>query len=202
MRVVSVIRKPFEGSATQNIVINECGGLNIDATRIGGEPSPSVDRRKYSPKECVGATGWTTPARPASYNEQRAGEQSGRWPANLMLVHTPLCVFEGHVKQKGYMINRWTDGAKPFGGGAGHDYAGQQQNDLNVESWKCHPTCPVSHMDSQSGVSKSSGGRIGNAQGVYSNQGRTGWGTGHQAGDPGYGDSGGASRYFKQVRSK
>jgi DNA modification methylase len=32
----------------------------------------------------VGATGWETPARPACYNEQRPGEQLGRWPANLI----------------------------------------------------------------------------------------------------------------------
>ena len=50
-------------------------------------------------------------------------------------------------------------------------------------------------LDKQSGVSISTG-RIGNAQGVYSNQGRTGWGTGHEKGDSGFGDKGGASRYF------
>jgi hypothetical protein len=195
MRVVSVIRKPFEGSATQNIVTNECGGLNIDATRIGGVFVSSGGNNFDAWRSGEGRAD-----RPFQHGQSTASFVSGRWPANLMLVHTPLCVFEGHVKQKGYTINRWTDGAKPFGGGAGHDYAGQQQNDLNVESWKCHPTCPVAHMDSQSGVSKSSGGRIGNAQGVYSNLGRTGWKTGHQVGDPGYGDSGGASRYFKQVK--
>lgn len=55
-------------------------------------------------------------------------------------------------------------------------------------------------LDNQSGISVSSGGRIGNAQGVYSNQGRTGWGTGHEKGDGGFGDKGGASRFFKVVK--
>lgn len=55
-------------------------------------------------------------------------------------------------------------------------------------------------LDSQSGISVSTGGRIGNAQGVYANQGRTGWGTGHEKGDGGFGDTGGASRYFKVVK--
>ena len=54
-------------------------------------------------------------------------------------------------------------------------------------------------FDQQSGVSISTGGRIGNAQGVYANQGRTGWGTGHEKGESGYGDVGGASRYFKKI---
>jgi len=51
-------------------------------------------------------------------------------------------------------------------------------------------------MDEQSGISKSSGGRIGNAQGVYANQGRTGWSTDHKKGQSGLGDVGGASRFF------
>lgn len=54
-------------------------------------------------------------------------------------------------------------------------------------------------LDQQSGVSVSTGGRIGNAQGVYANQGRTGWGTGHEKGESGFGDVGGASRYFKKI---
>ena len=60
------------------------------------------------------------------------------------------------------------------------------------------PSCPCAALDTQSGVTKSTGGRIGNAQGAYANQGRTGWSTAHEAGDPGFGDTGGASRYFKQ----
>jgi len=59
--------------------------------------------------------------------------------------------------------------------------------------------CPIRLIDRQSGVSISTGGRIGNAQGVYSNQGRTGWGTGHEKGESGFGDVGGASRYFKKI---
>ena len=61
------------------------------------------------------------------------------------------------------------------------------------------PGCPVAVLDAQSGVTKSTGGRIGNASGAYTNQGSTGWSGEHRAGDPGYGDKGGASRFFKQV---
>ena len=48
----------------------------------------------------------------------------------------------------------------------------------------------------------STGGRIGNASGAYANQGRTGWGMGHEAGDPGFGDAGSASRFFQHVKIK
>jgi hypothetical protein len=67
-------------------------------------------------------------------------------------------------------------------------------------SGSCEPGCPVATLDAQSGTSRSTGGRIGNASGAYSHQGSTGWSGAHQAGDPGYGDVGGASRFFKQFK--
>lgn len=51
-------------------------------------------------------------------------------------------------------------------------------------------------LDEQSGVSKSSGGRIGNKNGAYSGIGITGFSTHFEKGDPGFGDIGGASRFF------
>jgi site-specific DNA-methyltransferase (adenine-specific) len=65
---------------------------------------------------------------------------------------------------------------------------------------KCADDCPVLEMDRQSGISKSAGGRIGNSSGCYSNLGSTGWSGDHQKGDPGYGDEGGASRFFPCFR--
>jgi|13_taG_2_1085334.scaffolds.fasta_scaffold00082_3 site-specific DNA-methyltransferase (adenine-specific) len=46
---------------------------------------------------------------------------------------------------------------------------------------------------------KSAGGRIGNAEGAFSGLGETGFTTEHEKGDPGFGDSGSAARYFKEV---
>lgn len=57
----------------------------------------------------------------------------------------------------------------------------------------CVPGCPVMELDRQSGVSRSTGGRIGKkAQGAVPVGGA---GT-YEAGDPGFGDTGGASRFF------
>ena len=82
---VIVARKPLDGTVAENVLRYGTGALNIDGCRVAGEPSPSVERRAHAaPGRSVGATGWETPARPASYNEQRAGEQLGRWPANLV----------------------------------------------------------------------------------------------------------------------
>ena len=82
---ITVARKPLVGTVANNVMRYGTGAINVDGCRVDGEPSPSVERRKHAaPGVSVGATGWTTPARPDSYNEQRSGELLGRWPANLI----------------------------------------------------------------------------------------------------------------------
>jgi DNA modification methylase len=82
---VTMARKPFPGTVAANVLEHGTGAINVDGCRVGGEPSPSVQRRgNTAPGASIGATGWETPARPASYNEQRPGEALGRWPANLI----------------------------------------------------------------------------------------------------------------------
>jgi hypothetical protein len=66
--------------------------------------------------------------------------------------------------------------------------------------WDCVEDCPVRDLDQQSGVSKSTGGRIGNKGGAYSHLGETGFKDNAVKGDPGFGDEGGASRFFKQFQ--
>jgi hypothetical protein len=66
--------------------------------------------------------------------------------------------------------------------------------------WGCQSGCPVDELNRQSGHSQSSGGRIGNKDGglIYGNgKGLIGK---FSSGNPGFGDTGGASRYFKQVK--
>lgn len=57
----------------------------------------------------------------------------------------------------------------------------------------CSPDCAVRLLDEQSGESMSAGGRIGNAGGGMVQNVPVGQ---YAAGDPGYGDKGGASRFF------
>lgn len=80
-----LVRKPLAGTVATNVLAHGTGALNIDGCRIAGD-NPSVARRQgKAPGESIGASGWTTPPRPASYNEAKAGEQLGRWPANVTL---------------------------------------------------------------------------------------------------------------------
>lgn len=83
---IVLARKPLIGTVAENVLEYGTGGLNIDGCRVcDAGPSPSVLRRQNkAPGQSIGATGWVTAARPASYNEQRKGELLGRWPANLI----------------------------------------------------------------------------------------------------------------------
>jgi len=81
---IIVARKPLIGTVAENVLKYGTGAINVDGCRVIGE-TPSVDRRNNkAPGVSIGATGWTTPARPPAYNEQREGEKLGRWPANLI----------------------------------------------------------------------------------------------------------------------
>jgi len=160
--IITLLRKPLEGSVADNTLKHGCGSINIDATRI--RTSDSLNGGAYARKPHErhdGKENWR-------FERGRAGEYeqpSGRWPANFILTHSEGCVLKEEVGD-----------------------------------WACVEGCPIKELDKQSGVSKSTGGRRGNAQGVYSNQGRTGWGTEHTKGESGFGDIGGASRYFMQFQ--
>jgi len=60
---------------------------------------------------------------------------------------------------------------------------------------KHDPGCPCYMLDEQSGISKSTGGRIGNKGSMLNMCGNN-----YQKGDPGYGDTGGASRFVKNIK--
>lgn len=67
-----------------------------------------------------------------------------------------------------------------------------------IAAWACAPGCPVAALDVQSGVSKSTGGRtVTRSGGGNVGSGKTSeksWSND----DPGFGDTGGASRFFHQ----
>lgn len=125
----------------------------------------------------------------------------GRWPPNATLTHTENCKIVGSRKVDAPVINRFDDGAKPFGDGAGHPYTSTQTGDAEgkeeVSIWRCAEGCPVKALDEQSGELKSGGGdksgaRVGNV--AFSEMSR---------GDPRPHevDSGGASRFFEQFQA-
>lgn len=179
-----LVRKPLIGTVAKNILEHGVGALNIDATRIGTsggltKPTKSAGgkRDRWEGNQAFGKEAWE--------------ETGGRWPANVVLSHDADCKLVGSVEGPGYAINRFTDGAKPFGDGAGHPYESESVSET-VERWACVPECPVRMLDSQTGILKS-----GDPTGSSRNEGGNLL-AGRGKGVPlsGFGDSGGASRFF------
>ena len=96
MRVITLARKPLIGSVAENVLKHDCGGLNIDASRIGSLALliKGGGEKYYGPKN-------------SCYPIDRINEhRSGRFPSNLILEHRPTCRLVG------------TKMIKPIGGGA------------------------------------------------------------------------------------
>ncbi|MHB8459590.1 MAG: DNA-methyltransferase [Candidatus Limnocylindrales bacterium] len=87
-------RSPLaETTVVDNLRRYGVGALHIDACRVPGEPSPSIDRRR-SPGRYGEVSSFRDPAHRhdlALYGRERRGERMGRWPANLVLSHEQDC---------------------------------------------------------------------------------------------------------------
>lgn len=188
---VLMFRKPLIGSVAENVLAHGTGGINIDGCRVATEDNLNGGAyAKDGTERHDGTENWRYK------REGGAGEfvqPPGRWPPNTVLTHTPDCVKVGTVMVKAPVINRFDDGAKPFGGGAGHAYTSTGGGTEEIDSWECADGCAVKALDGQSGVTKDGVAGRRNGQNGYNG----GWGAiDHVQG--GYGGEGGASRFFPQ----
>jgi DNA modification methylase len=191
-------RKPLsEKTIAANVLEHGTGGINIDASRISYKThdDPRVGK-EYTHNAKAGLE--------IGENKDNSGGQpqtlhhaTGRFPANLILSHKPGCKQVGTKEGKGYTINRFTDGAKPFGNGAGHPYEVEDQGPETIAVWDCDDDCAIKTLDNQTGI-LTSGEMKGKIKGKA---GKDTFGSykGEATEQPYYADSGGASRYFKQV---
>jgi hypothetical protein len=122
------------------------GGLNIDACRIATDEVRKYQTRR-KPSAAMGD-------RAAIYGGGKGpGEHinpphpGGRFPANIIFQHQPGCRCVG-TREESYQINRWADGAKPFGGGAGHPFTSEAPV-TSVPIWDCAPGCAVAVLDTE-----------------------------------------------------
>lgn len=201
---IILARKPMDVSIGENVQKHGTGALNIDACRIGSEERTYKGSGANLTKLANHAKGDTGIGSWDGHSKDETFTAKGRWPANLLLSHSPDCVCVGAHTVPGYAINRWDDGAKPFGDGAGHPFTSEQQPDEVVEEWQCVPECPVRQLDEQSGdrpgFVSNGNATVGEASnGITPFRRGTGgiWhhGNGIPCG-PQYSDNGGASRFF------
>lgn len=107
---IALAQKPYAGKPINSIVETGAGALNIEGARHN---KPLV-------------SDWI-------------GNPGGSWPGNAILEHKPGCKPVGAISH-GYTINRFDDGMKPFGNGAGHEYNSNQAGLTELE-WECEPGC-------------------------------------------------------------
>lgn len=206
MIVVTVARKPFaESTAAKNTLALHTGGINIDACRIGegdghvpaGPSIPNFKNQVYG----------------HGFGGGRCDTSKGRFPANLILGHLPECHLVG---EKTVKSDTHYPASRSAGAGMGMlGHTGQEglletrQKEETVSDWECAEGCPVAALDGHSGISKSSGfgGRVITKRSSSKDKnGNSGYAYGEESRPDGtemttYGDEGGASRYFKQVKS-
>jgi len=201
---VLVFRKPVEESTVMaQVLATGTGGLNIDATRITTQDNLGGGAyAKNGSDRHDGAENWRYKRLGGAGEFQ---QPSGRWPANVLLVHQDGCKQVGSKKVKAPVINRFDDGMKPFGDGAGHSYTSEQTGDADgmeeIPVYECEDGCPVKLLDQQSGLLKSGSMRAGQLRigsagdgGYHGNMPSTATEIGYS------GDSGGASRFFGQIQ--
>lgn len=136
---IIVARKPLEGTLLNNATVHGTGGLNIDATRIG-----TADRFGGGANGASGfAGGYTSGA------GWVPGPANGRWPANIILGHSPDCRQTGETVED-VTTNRFTQGAFPFGGASGEQYESETRQ-VTSPVYECAAGCPVALLNIQSG---------------------------------------------------
>ena len=163
---VVLARKPLDGcTIAENVLRWGCGGLNVDGCRI--EVS---DRKQYEFNHAGRSRGDTSRTKNlySGFNYEKENPSLiGRFPANLIWSHSPLCKRIGTKKVKGGNDPRRKDGSK-----SGHNFHGFQDKNAHdhrpcthsgyadengmeeVESWDCDPSCP-SWQFAKAGESKS-----------------------------------------------
>ena len=228
MVVLTLARKPCsEGSVAANVLKHGTGGINIDVCRLavaGG--SPAAKRRETARRTgSVPISGRTAKestldgkierrGNPETYMAARSSEQLGRWPANLIFCHPPGCRKTGTTKIRGNRVDTRPEGdggradktdwrIRPTGA-TRRGYSDDEGLET-VDTWDCSPGCSVTVLDAQSGVGGSGTGMTRKARpGAQPFAVSKGWNQHNMTRDgqtapEDYGDSGGVSRFFKQV---
>jgi hypothetical protein len=189
--IITILRKPLEGSVADNVLKHGCGGLNIDATRVGLETMVS---RSMGSLGVMHDDNWES-------KPIEAKEATGRWPANFILMHKEGCELKGTKKIKEGKANKDKGGSLREVGlyedGLKTRAVDHFQGEETVSDWACVEGCPVKELDRQSGHLKS--GEV--KAGSYKQWGKNGiYGEGKEHPATYYGDEGGASRFFKQFK--
>jgi hypothetical protein len=209
MRVIHLVRKPLsESSVATNTLRHGAGALNIDETRVGYQ-----DESDMTPTVGKGEPGQLNPGCGPSFPHHKENwgtwkvNMSGRWPSNVVLQHLGGCHQIGVGRVKG-IPGGVTGGPSTLGAMNDdgwkprtlqrRDYADADGREtVEAGAWACVPGCPVADLDAQSGVLRARGNVTPKDHGANYAASSYQFG-GRESGFAG--DTGGASRFYKQVK--
>ncbi len=123
MFVITVARKPMEGTVARNAMKWGTGGLNIDKTRIAHGADVDMDAVQRQGAQSEVYLGGAKPGDVIAMYKP-----GGRWPANMVLGAEAAVALD---EQSGLVPtgtwNRQTDTAHPFGDAKGTPYETWQE---------------------------------------------------------------------------
>jgi site-specific DNA-methyltransferase (adenine-specific) len=206
---IIVAMKPRDGTFANNALTWGVAGIWVDGCRVGtnGErPQRDADRGRFTGNSWMGGLDGSLCG-----SKSNGTTTQGRWPANLVLSHTPECRQVGVRKVKG--DKRGVNGGKvqrqaPGANGIYSAYDGEINTPMygdpdgteTIPAWECVPECPVRLLDAQSGE-RPTGVFVRKAQDQATEQ-PGGWRTGPRTeGRFTCGDTGGASRFFYTAKA-
>lgn len=156
-------RKPVDGTVAANVLEHGTGALNIGACRIPFADATDETESKAKNQHADNNGG---ARRNRVYGEDARPRENydapGRWPANLVLSHSPTCrpigrkavPANGHYPKNTGNKSMWSG---PGGGLDGREREERAIREETVEAFECAPDCPVAFLDSQSGVKRAGG---------------------------------------------
>jgi site-specific DNA-methyltransferase (adenine-specific) len=196
-------RKPLSArSVAANVLAHGTGGINVDACRLGGTEAQdyTVTRRKLGATQNRTGGNWRPEKDGIEYHGQT---KAGRWPANVVLSHTPECREVGTRKVKvigatAHQMRHSTQGIAHSD--VPHEHPGFRDPDgtETIPAWECSEDCPVRMLDEQSGKERGASGRASgpSLEEPYGRGVAYGARRGTAVPAPFYGDTGGASRFY------
>ena len=132
--IITLLRKPLEGSVADNALKHGCGAINIDATRVSFDEGETINfearqRQQADPRE----KGWSGHVAQVGSDIQMYKEK-GRWPANFILTHKEDCVESCPVKvldRQSGRVKGWSSQShntfNPYQGNSFHNSSTQRQ---------------------------------------------------------------------------
>ncbi|HMJ01825.1 MAG TPA: DNA methyltransferase [Conexibacter sp.] len=154
---IVLARKPLAGTVAATALAHGTGAINIDGCRIATSAADAAAMERCNTPDCGRMQSGSSPIGTfeRASSSGALDTQKGRWPANVVLSHTPDCVLVGERPVRGNGHTPSSRAPSTFGR-PGQDAVAERSFDGElVEAWECAPGCPVGMLDEQSGELKS-----------------------------------------------